>query len=117
MGSLLTSRPDPSLFLDEPTSELDSQSPFLLDFQLSQAWQAIISTILQLSSMLIQQFDMTLARNPGGKTFYFGPIGKSGADVILYFLREGSLLSSWQERYGVRHPDSFEGYKEQWKTH
>jgi len=32
--------------------------------------------------MLIQQFDIILALNPGGNTFYFGPVGEDGADVI-----------------------------------
>lgn len=35
--------------------------------------------------MLIQQFDMILALNPGGNTFYFGPVGYEGSDVIKYF--------------------------------
>lgn len=39
--------------------------------------------------MLIQQFDMILALNPGGNTFYFGPVGHDGGDVIKYFADRG----------------------------
>ena len=35
--------------------------------------------------MLIQQFDMILALNPGGNTFYFGPVGDNGSAVTKYF--------------------------------
>jgi hypothetical protein len=32
---------------------------------------------------------MILALNPGGKTFYFGPVGENGNDVIKYFADRG----------------------------
>jgi len=76
------------LFLDEPTSGLDSNSAYsIVQFlkKLAQAGQAIVCTIHQPSSVLIQQFDMILALNPGGNTFYFGPVGENGRDVIKYF--------------------------------
>ena len=41
--------------------------------------------------MLIQQFDMVLALNPGGNTFYFGPIGDNGRDVTEYFAARGAV--------------------------
>ncbi|KAF1977579.1 ABC transporter-like protein [Bimuria novae-zelandiae CBS 107.79] len=41
------------------------------------------------SSVLTQQFDMILALNPGGNTFYFGPVGENGKDVIKYFADRG----------------------------
>ncbi|RYO78851.1 hypothetical protein DL762_008475 [Monosporascus cannonballus] len=81
------------LFLDEPTSGLDSQSAYsIVRFlkKLSRAGQAIVCTIHQPSSVLIQQFDMVLALNPGGNTFYFGPIGENGRDVIDYFAARGA---------------------------
>jgi hypothetical protein len=80
------------LFLDEPTSGLDSQSAYsIIRFlkKLTAAGQAIVCTIHQPSSVLIQQFDMVLALNPGGNTFYFGPIGENGKDVIEYFGARG----------------------------
>ena len=39
--------------------------------------------------MLIQQFDMILALNPGGNTFYFGSVGQDGRDVVDYFADRG----------------------------
>lgn len=41
------------------------------------------------SSVLIQEFDMILALNPGGNTFYFGTVGENGSDVIKYFAERG----------------------------
>lgn len=92
IGVELAAKPSLLLFLDEPTSGLDSQAAFsIVRFlkKLSQAGQAIVCTIHQPSSMLIQQFDMILALNPGGNTFYFGPVGKEGADVVKYFADRG----------------------------
>ncbi|KAE8397213.1 ABC-2 type transporter-domain-containing protein [Aspergillus pseudonomiae] len=92
IGVELAAKPSLLLFLDEPTSGLDSQAAFsIVRFlkKLSQAGQAIVCTIHQPSSMLIQQFDMVLALNPGGNTFYFGPIGPEGRDVIKYFSDRG----------------------------
>jgi len=57
--------------------------------KLSQAGQAIVCTIHQPSSILIQQFDMILALNPGGNTFYFGRVGENGSAVIKYFADRG----------------------------
>ncbi|KAJ5669299.1 ABC multidrug transporter atrF [Penicillium macrosclerotiorum] len=88
IGVELAAKPSLLLFLDEPTSGLDSQAAFsIVRFlrKLSRAGQAIVCTIHQPSSMLIQQFDMILALNPGGNTFYFGPVGNDGAAVIKYF--------------------------------
>lgn len=80
------------LFLDEPTSGLDSQSAYsIVQFlkKLATAGHGIICTIHQPSSILIQQFNMILALNPGGNTFYFGPVGENGSAVIKYFADRG----------------------------
>ena len=80
------------LFLDEPTSGLDSQSAYsIIRFlqKLARAGHGIICTIHQPSSILVQQFDMILALNPGGNTFYFGPVGENGSAVIKYFADRG----------------------------
>ncbi|KAI5865403.1 ABC-2 type transporter-domain-containing protein [Durotheca rogersii] len=93
IGVELAAKPSLLLFLDEPTSGLDSQSAFsIITFlrKLCAAGQAIVCTIHQPSSVLIQQFDMVLALNPGGNTFYFGPIGENGQDVINYFAERGA---------------------------
>lgn len=92
IGVELAAKPSLLLFLDEPTSGLDAQSAFsIVQFlkKLSNAGQAIICTIHQPSSVLIEQFDVVLALNPGGNTFYFGPIGENGTDVIKYFADRG----------------------------
>lgn len=94
IGVELAAKPSLLLFLDEPTSGLDSQAAFsIVRFlrKLTQAGQAIVCTIHQPSSMLIQQFDMILALNPGGNTFYFGPVGKNGSAVINYFAERGFI--------------------------
>ncbi|KAI1300632.1 ABC-2 type transporter-domain-containing protein [Xylaria venustula] len=93
IGVELAAKPSLLLFLDEPTSGLDSQSAFsIVSFlkKLARAGQAIVCTIHQPSSVLIQQFDMVLALNPGGNTFYFGPIGDNGKEVIEYFAQRGA---------------------------
>ena len=68
IGVELAAKPNLLLFLDEPTSGLDSQSAYsIVRFlkKLSRAGQAIVCTIHQPSSILIQEFDMILALNPG----------------------------------------------------
>ncbi|KAI1398279.1 ABC-2 type transporter-domain-containing protein [Hypoxylon fuscum] len=93
IGVELAAKPSLLLFLDEPTSGLDSQSAYsIVTFlkKLCAAGQAIVCTIHQPSSVLIQQFDMVLALNPGGNTFYFGPVGENGKDVIQYFSERGA---------------------------
>lgn len=92
IGVELAAKPQLLLFLDEPTSGLDSQSAWsIIRFlkKLSHAGQAIVCTIHQPSSQLIQQFDMILALNPGGNTFYFGEVGENGSSVINYFAERG----------------------------
>lgn len=87
IGVELAAKPS-LLFLDEPTSGLDSQSAYsIVRFlrKLARAGHGLICTIHQPSSILIQQFDMILALNPGGNTFYFGPVGENGSAVNKYF--------------------------------
>ncbi|KLJ09917.1 ATPase [Blastomyces silverae] len=94
IGVELAAKPSLLLFLDEPTSGLDSQAAIsIIRFlkKLSQAGQAIICTIHQPSSLLIQQFDTILALNPGGNTFYFGPVGENGRAVVDYFAERGAV--------------------------
>jgi ATP-binding cassette, subfamily G (WHITE), member 2, SNQ2 len=92
IGVELAAKPSLLLFLDEPTSGLDSNSAYsIVRFlkKLATAGQAIVCTIHQPSSVLIQQFDMILALNPGGNTFYFGPVGENGNEVTKYFSARG----------------------------
>ncbi|KAH6623992.1 ABC-2 type transporter-domain-containing protein [Chaetomium sp. MPI-SDFR-AT-0129] len=92
IGVELAARPALLLFLDEPTSGLDAQSAMsIVRFlrKLCAAGQAIICTIHQPSSDLIQEFDKILALNPGGNTIYFGPVGPDGSAVVKYFADRG----------------------------
>ncbi|KAK3695733.1 ABC-2 type transporter-domain-containing protein [Podospora appendiculata] len=92
IGVELAAKPSLLLFLDEPTSGLDSQSALsIVRFlrKLCAAGQAIVCTIHQPSSDLIQEFDKILALNPGGNVFYFGPVGKNGSAVTKYFADRG----------------------------
>ncbi|KAK3335080.1 ABC-2 type transporter-domain-containing protein [Neurospora tetraspora] len=92
IGVELAAKPSLLLFLDEPTSGLDSQSAMsIVRFlrKLCAAGQAIVCTIHQPSSDLIQEFDKILALNPGGNVFYFGPVGKDGSSVVNYFAARG----------------------------
>lgn len=91
IGVELAAKPS-LLFLDEPTSGLDSQSALsIVHFlqKLARAGHGLICTIHQPSSLLIQQFDMILALNPGGNIFYFGPVGDNGSAVNKYFSDRG----------------------------
>lgn len=93
IGVELCAKPALLLFLDEPTSGLDSQSSFnIVRFLrgLSDAGQAIVCTIHQPSSELICNFDRVLALNPGGQTFYYGPVGENGSGIVDYFAKHGS---------------------------
>ncbi|GAB1312526.1 ATP-binding cassette transporter snq2 [Madurella fahalii] len=92
IGVELAARPSLLLFLDEPTSGLDAQSAFsIVKFlrKLCAAGQAIICTIHQPSSDLIQEFDQILALNPGGRVIYSGPVGENGSAVVKYFADRG----------------------------
>ncbi|KAK4169775.1 putative ABC transporter [Cladorrhinum sp. PSN259] len=92
IGVELAARPSLLLFLDEPTSGLDAQSAFsIVRFlrKLCMAGQAIICTIHQPSSDLIQEFDQILALNPGGNVIYNGPVGENGSELVKYFAARG----------------------------
>ncbi|OSX66986.1 hypothetical protein POSPLADRAFT_1072131 [Postia placenta MAD-698-R-SB12] len=96
IGVELASRPS-LLFLDEPTSGLDGQSAWnLVRFlrKLADSGQAILCTIHQPSSMLIQTFDKLLLLERGGETVYFGDIGPDSSILRDYFARHGAVCPS-----------------------
>lgn len=122
IGVELAAKPSLLLFLDEPTSGLDSQAAFsIVRFlrKLCASGQAIICTIHQPSSELIEQFDKILALNPGGNTFYFGPVGQNGQAVVDYFAArgahcpEGMNVAEFLLETGAK-PDARDHWNQQW---
>lgn len=92
IGVELAARPQLLLFLDEPTSGLDSQTSWSicnLMEKLTRNGQAILCTIHQPSAVLFQRFDRLLLLAKGGKTVYFGEIGKNSQTLMDYFIRNG----------------------------
>lgn len=92
IGVELVSKPKILIFLDEPTSGLDGQSAYnTVRFlrKLADAGQAVLVTIHQPSAQLFSQFDRLLLLAYGGKTVYFGDIGRNGQVVKDYFGRNG----------------------------
>jgi ATP-binding cassette subfamily G (WHITE) protein 2 (PDR) len=93
IGVELAAKPQLLLFLDEPTSGLDSQTSWIicdLMEKLTRSGQAILCTIHQPSSMLFQRFDRLLFLAKGGKTVYYGEIGKNSQILTGYFERNGA---------------------------
>ncbi|KAK1964366.1 ABC-2 type transporter [Colletotrichum sublineola] len=92
IGVELAARPQLLLFLDEPTSGLDSQTSWsICDLmeKLTKSGQAILCTIHQPSAMLFRRFDRLLLLAQGGRTVYFGEIGKNSQTLVDYFVRNG----------------------------
>jgi ATP-binding cassette subfamily G (WHITE) protein 2 (PDR) len=93
IGVELAAKPRLLLFLDEPTSGLDSQTAWSicqLMRKLADNGQAILCTIHQPSALLIQEFDRLLFLAKGGKTVYFGDLGKNASTLINYFESHGA---------------------------
>ncbi|KZF23845.1 putative ABC transporter [Xylona heveae TC161] len=89
----LVAKPQLLLFLDEPTSGLDSQTSWsICDLmeKLTKHGQAILCTIHQPSAMLFQRFDRLLFLAKGGRTVYFGEIGKNSSTLTNYFEKNGA---------------------------
>lgn len=89
IGVELAAKPELMLFLDEPTSGLDSQSAFnIVRFlkKLAASGQAILCTIHQPNAALFENFDRLLLLQRGGRTVYFGDIGKD-AHVLRSYLK------------------------------
>ena len=93
IGVELVAKPKLLLFLDEPTSGLDSQTAWSvcqLMRKLASHGQAILCTIHQPSAILMQEFDRLLLLQKGGRTVYFGELGKGCSKMIEYFESKGS---------------------------
>jgi len=52
--------------------------------------QAILCTIHQPSAILIQEFDRLLFLAAGGRTVYFGEMGKNSETLVNYFQDKGA---------------------------
>lgn len=93
IGVELAARPQLLVFLDEPTSGLDSQTSWsicnLLE-KLTNSGQAILCTIHQPSAILFQRFNRLLLLAKGGKTVYFGDIGRNSHVLVNYFTSNGA---------------------------
>lgn len=93
IGVELAAKPELLLFLDEPTSGLDAQSAWnLVRFlkKLANQGQAILCTIHQPSSLLFESFDRLLLLERGGRTVYFGDIGRDACVIREYFSNNGA---------------------------
>ncbi|KDQ56593.1 hypothetical protein JAAARDRAFT_58879 [Jaapia argillacea MUCL 33604] len=93
IGVELAAKPKLLIFLDEPTTGLDSQSAWaIMTFlrSLADNGQAILCTIHQPSSELFHVFDRLLLLRKGGQTVYFGDVGHNSVTMIDYFERNGS---------------------------
>ncbi|KAK4951129.1 Multidrug resistance protein, partial [Elasticomyces elasticus] len=93
IGVELAAKPELLLFLDEPTSGLDSQTSWAicdLMEKLTKSGQAILCTIHQPSAMLFQRFDRLLFLAKGGRTVYFGEVGRSSSVLTRYFEKNGA---------------------------
>lgn len=93
IGVELAAKPELLLFLDEPTSGLDSQSAFnIVRFlkKLAASGQAILCTIHQPNAALFENFDRLLLLQRGGRTVYFGDIGKDACVLRDYLARHGA---------------------------
>ncbi|KAK7187971.1 ABC-2 type transporter [Paraphaeosphaeria sporulosa] len=93
IGVELAAKPKLLLFLDEPTSGLDSQSSWAICAflrKLADAGQAVLCTIHQPSAILFQEFDRLLFLARGGRTVYFGEIGKNSRTLLDYYESNGA---------------------------
>lgn len=93
IGVELAAKPQLLLFLDEPSSGLDSQTSWaILDLleKLANSGQAILCTIHQPSAMLFQRFDRLLFLAKGGRTVYYGEVGDNSHILTKYFERNGA---------------------------
>lgn len=92
IGVELASKPELLLFLDEPSSGLDSGAAFnIIRFlrKLADAGQAVLCTIHQPSAVLFEHFDELLLLKSGGRIVYHGPLGHDSQELIQYFESNG----------------------------
>ncbi|KAF7854551.1 hypothetical protein EAF04_010360 [Stromatinia cepivora] len=93
IGIELAAKPKLLLFLDGPTSGLDSSTSWEIVELLKKITahgQAVLCTIHQPSTTLFQRFDRLLFLAPGGRPIYFGRVGENCETVKKYFEANGA---------------------------
>ncbi len=76
------------LFLDEPTTGLDSRSAQIIMRSIQRvaaSGRSIVCTIHQPSAVIFDAFDSLLLLKRGGQTVFFGELGHHSAQLIAYF--------------------------------
>lgn len=93
IGVELVAKPGLLLFLDEPTSGVDSQTAWTicqLLRKLADHGIAVLCTIHQPSPLLLEMFDKLLLIQRGGKTVYHGDVGHGCETCISYLEKNGA---------------------------
>jgi ABC-type multidrug transport system ATPase subunit len=99
IGVELAARPGKLLFLDEPTSGLDSETAWMICTllrKLAGKGQAILCTVHQPSSLLLQMFDQILLIDKG-QTVYCGDVGPDCRTITSYLEKKGARPFGLQE--------------------
>uniref|UniRef100_A0A4W5M0M3 ABC transporter domain-containing protein n=1 Tax=Hucho hucho TaxID=62062 RepID=A0A4W5M0M3_9TELE len=87
IGGELLSNPS-ILFLDEPTTGLDSRAATIVMEcvkRIAQSGRTVVCTIHQPSTVLFELFDKLLLLKSGGRLVYYGPLGLESSDMLEYF--------------------------------
>eukprot|EP01034_Spumella_vulgaris_P025560 gene25560-biopygen22067 len=76
------------LFLDEPTTGLDSRAAGVVIRcikRMASSGRSIVCTIHQPSAVIFEAFDSLLLLKRGGQTVYFGELGAHSTELVKYF--------------------------------
>ncbi|OQS07928.1 ATP-binding Cassette (ABC) Superfamily [Thraustotheca clavata] len=87
IGGELLSNPS-ILFLDEPTTGLDSRAATIVMEcvkRIAQSGRTVVCTIHQPSTVLFELFDKLLLLKSGGEMVYYGPLGIESCEMLEYF--------------------------------
>ncbi|EQC30659.1 hypothetical protein SDRG_11714 [Saprolegnia diclina VS20] len=87
IGGELLSNPS-ILFLDEPTTGLDSRAATIVMEcvkRIAQSGRTVVCTIHQPSTVLFELFDKLLLLQSGGHLVYYGPLGLESSEMLEYF--------------------------------
>lgn len=87
IGTELAANPS-ILFLDEPTTGLDSRAAQALIVnirRIAASGRSVVCTIHQPSTAIFNSFDSLLLLKKGGRTVFFGPLGQRGSNLVQFF--------------------------------